>query len=273
MALDLGTAGKVLSEEEVEDFLTKLNKAGESLYRIETKLTEPDLDKKVDIVQFFGLKLEDAAGVGVNVGYADPNQLPTTTMDALSLTLAPLLKSTSHLLISATLTSFIPFYLPLLPLEPHHHLQLALKQSLAPLLEKLNDPKERTNTLAANSIAILGRKCYEAESVSPTTSGGKGKEKESLATIWERGIKDTLAGKGWRGKVGAMKMLFILRAEKQSRLPLKPWIGALVDLLEDSDGNVRDQAKEVGSSTSRTNDRPLSPSFLPHPPHPLHDPS
>jgi len=28
-------------------------------------------------------------------------------------------------------------------------------------------------------------------------------------------------------------------------LPLKPWLGTLVEMLEDGDGNVRDQAREV----------------------------
>ena len=42
-----------------------------------------------------------------------------------------------------------------------------------------------------------------------------------------------------------MKILLLMRAEKESRLPLKPWLAPLVDLLEDGDGNVRDQAREV----------------------------
>ncbi len=68
-----------------------------------------------------------------------------------------------------------------------------------------------------------------------------------LSGIWERMVKDGI-GKGWRGKVEGMKMLLVLRGEMGSGLPLKPWLGTLVDLLEDSDGNVRDQAREVGPS-------------------------
>lgn len=60
-------------------------------------------------------------------------------------------------------------------------------------------------------------------------------------------MKDVLVGKGWRGKVEGMKLLLAMRGEKGSRLPLKPWIPVLVDLLEDQDQNVRDQAREVCS--------------------------
>jgi len=152
------------------------------------------------------------------------------------------LRSTSHLLVTSVLTTFLPIYLPVLPITPPTHLRLASHHFLPPLLDKLNDPKERTHTAASSNIAVLGRKCYEAES---TPMVGKGKDKETLAGMWERMVKEGQS-KGWRGKVEGMKMLLVLRAEKGSRLPLKPWLGTLVDLLEDGDGNVRDQAREVG---------------------------
>ena len=65
--------------------------------------------------------------------------------------------------------------------------------------------------------------------------------------MWERTVKEGM-GKGWRGKVEGMKMLLILRGEKGSILPLKPWLGTLVEWLEDGDSNVRDQAREVRRS-------------------------
>ena len=73
----------------------------------------------------------------------------------------------------------------------------------------------------------------------------KGKEKEGLVGYWERFVKETMGGKAKRGKVEAMKILLVLRNEEKSRLPLKPWLGVLVELLEHGDGNVRDQAREV----------------------------
>lgn len=63
--------------------------------------------------------------------------------------------------------------------------------------------------------------------------------------MWERSVRDVLGGKGVRGKVEGMKVISSMRAEGKGRLPLKPWIGPLVDLLEDGDGTVRDQAREV----------------------------
>lgn len=184
-------------------------------------------------MQAFGLTLEEAS------------DLPQQTLDALTLSIAPLLKSTSHLLISAVLTSFIPFFIPFIPTTPTTHLQIALHQLLPALLDKLNDPKERVHTTARTGVALLGRKAYEAEPAGLGGSTIKGKEKEGPVAYWERLVKEAMGGKGWRGKVECMKMLLIMRGEEKSRLSLKPWLAPLVDLLEDGDGNVRDQAREV----------------------------
>lgn len=105
------------------------------------------------------------------------------------------------------------------------------------------------NAAASSNVAILGRKCYEAEAGTATSmassGSGKGKEKETLIGYWERMVKECLSGKGWRAKVEAMKMLLAMRQEEKSKLALKPWLPSLVELLEDGDGNVRDQAREV----------------------------
>lgn len=77
----------------------------------------------------------------------------------------------------------------------------------------------------------------------------KGKEKESLVSVWERQVKDgALAGKGWRGKVEGMKILVSLKGELGAKMPLKPWLGSLVEALEDGDSNVRETAREVSRS-------------------------
>jgi CLIP-associating protein 1/2 len=199
----------------------------------------------------------------------------------LTLSISPLLRSPHHLLITSIISSFLPFFLPHLPTAaPASNLRFALHQLLPSLLEKLNDPKERIHSSASSCIAILGQKCYEAEtpSSSPALHAGtngtgngfgigngnghgngngngngnfglgisvKGKEKEGLVGYWERSIKETMTAKGWRGKVEAMKMLLTMRSEMGPKLPLKPWIAPLVDLLEDGDNHVRDQAREV----------------------------
>ncbi|WVQ85520.1 hypothetical protein IAT38_007685 [Cryptococcus sp. DSM 104549] len=227
---------KVLSEEDVEATLTKLRAA--------------DADRKVDVIQFFSLELE-----GVE-------ELPESTIDPFILLLPPLLRSPHSLLQSSVLTSFLPFFLPLIPHAPTAHLRLALLQVLPALIEKLNDPKDRVHSAAANAVFKLGELCYAAEPpVSGSSSGSlsssagkaaglgqsvsKGKEKETLPAIWERCIKDALQGKAWRPKVEGMKVLVRMRSKVGGKLGLKGWLGVLVDLLEDGDGNVRDQAKET----------------------------
>ena len=129
----------------------------------------------------------------------------------------------------------------MLPTNTPHALRLALHQLLPPLLEKINDAKEKIHQAAAESLAILGKACYAAD-----LAMSKSKDKESLSAAWERGVKEgVLAGKGWRGKVEALKMLQKMRSDSKSGLPLKPWLPSLVDLLEDGDQHVREQAKEV----------------------------
>nr|XP_018264986.1 uncharacterized protein I303_03168 [Kwoniella dejecticola CBS 10117]OBR87144.1 hypothetical protein I303_03168 [Kwoniella dejecticola CBS 10117] len=234
-----------LSEEDVEARIVKLKSA------------EPD--KKVDIIQAFGLAIEEVS------------ELPESTIDPLTLLLPPLIRSSHPLLQTSTLSSFLPFYIPLIPTSPTSHLRLALLQILPALLEKLNDPKERIHTASNNVICLLGKISYIADPppaassssfAQPqlTSSGGskgslglgqsswggsKGKEKETLAQTFDRNLKDTLYSKSWRSKVESLKILARLKNELGPKFSLKGWLGVLVDLLEDSDGNVREQAKET----------------------------
>ncbi|WVQ97020.1 hypothetical protein IAU59_004130 [Kwoniella sp. CBS 9459] len=220
---------KVLSEADVEAKIIKLKAA--------------ETDKKVDILQFFGLELEDVA------------ELPESAIDPLTLLLPPYIRSSHPLLQSSTLSSFLPFFIPLIPLSPTSHLRLASLQILPALLEKLSDPKDRIHTAAANALFLLGVRCFQAEPSHPPaapssstgsmSSSGKGKEKETLPQTWERCLKDTMMGKAWRSKVEAMKVLVRIRAELGAKVGLKMWLAPLVDLLEDGEGHVREQAKET----------------------------
>ncbi|WWC96688.1 hypothetical protein V866_003560 [Kwoniella sp. B9012] len=216
---------KILAEDDVEARIAKLRSA------------EPD--KKVDIIQAFGLDFEDVT------------EIPDSTIDPLILLLPPLIRSSHPLLQISTLTSFLPFFIPLIPDSPSSlsHLRLTLLQVLPALLEKLNDPKERIHSASSNIIFLIGRKCFVVDPPHPSlgSSGTKGKEKEkeSLSQTFERMLKDTLNSKMWRPKVESLKILSRLRMELGSKLGLKGWLGILVDLLEDSDGNVREQAKET----------------------------
>lgn len=73
-------------------------------------------------------------------------------------------------------------------------------------------------------------------------------------------------------------MLTKVRSKEGAKMGLKAWLGILVDLLEDGDGNVRDQAREVSRPLPLTyiklteDDSRLSlSSYRPHRPHPLLD--
>ncbi|KIR43244.1 protein STU1 [Cryptococcus deuterogattii 99/473] len=226
---------KTLTESEVEATLVKLKAA--------------DPDRKVDIIQFFGLQLEDL------------KELPTNIIDPFLLILPPLIRTPHSLLLSSVLSSFLPYFLPLIPKHPTTHLRLALVQVLPALLEKLNDAKERIHSAAGNAIVILGELSWEAEPPVPTSnlnsSGSlkpgslssstntKSKSHETLPHLWERYLKDVLQGKAWRSKVEGMKVLARVRSKEGAKMGLKSWLGILVDLLEDGDGNVRDQARET----------------------------
>jgi CLIP-associating protein 1/2 len=151
------------------------------------------------------------------------------------------------------LTSFLPFFIPHLPASApsntHAHLRVAVVNFLPALLEKLNDPKEKIASPASTSIALLGKKCFEAEAGQAKDVSIKGKEKESLVGMWERQVKENaLVGKGWRGKVEGMKLILGLKSELGSKMSLKPWLATLVELLEDGDSNVRETAREVSRS-------------------------
>lgn len=188
-----------------------------------------DVDKKVNLIQLWGLKLETAS------------DLPERTIDAITLVVAPFVRSSSHLLLTSTLSSFLPAFLPLIPSSyTQSHLRVALSQLLPGLAEKLGDPKDKIHSAARECLVGLGRKVYESDAQPP-----RGKEKDSAAVVWEGAVKDVLAGRSARAKVESLRLILQLRSDASVKIPLKPWLPVLVDLLEDSDGAVRDSSREV----------------------------
>lgn len=228
-----------VTEEEVETFLNSLRAAGEFLGNFaHSMLTCTDVDKKVNLIQLWGIKLEDLEA------------LPDRSIDAITLLVSPFLRSPSHLLVTSTLSSFLPFFLPLIPTShAQSHLRVAILSLLPSLLEKLNDPKDKVHGPARVCVALLGAKCYEAEGTQ-LAQPVKGKERDSLTSLWESSVKDALGGRGVRVKLEVLKILGKLRNEPVAKLPLKPWLPSLVALLEDSDGSVRDSAREVGPNST-----------------------
>ncbi|ODO07599.1 hypothetical protein L198_01180 [Cryptococcus wingfieldii CBS 7118] len=232
------TTGKTLPESDVEATLVKLRSA--------------DPDRKVDIIQYFTVQLDGVTS------------LPESTIDPFLLLLPPLLRTPHSLLLNTVLSTFIPEFLPLIPHQPTSHLRIALLQVFPALAEKLNDAKERVHAAAGNDIFVLGEISWKADPPLPTSSFGPNsgksalshgttsklgssgpKDKETLSALWERQMKDVLQGRAKIAKVEAMKVLVKLREAVGGKMGLKGWLSVLVDLLEDGDGTVRDQARET----------------------------
>ncbi|WVQ71295.1 hypothetical protein IAR50_000822 [Cryptococcus sp. DSM 104548] len=230
--------GKTLPESDIEATLLKLKSA--------------DPDRKVDLIQFFTVQLDGVTS------------LPEPTIDPFLLLLPPLLRTPHSLLLTTLLSTFIPEFLPLIPHQPTSHLRLALLQVFPALAEKLNDPKERVHAAAGNDILALGEISWKADPPLPSSSLGSAsgkftlshsatsnlgssgpKEKETLSALWERQMKDVLQGRTKVAKVEAMKVVVRLREMVGAKMGLRGWLGVLVDLLEDGDGSVRDQARET----------------------------
>ncbi|BEJ18190.1 hypothetical protein CspHIS471_0704670 [Cutaneotrichosporon sp. HIS471] len=213
-------AASTITEEEVEAFLIDLRTG--------------DVDKKVNLVTHWGLKLE-----GVT-------ELPERTVDAITLLVGPFVRSSAHLLVSATLNTFLPLFLPLIPVTPALHLKLALSHMLPGLIEKLNDPKERMSGPARECLGLLGGKAYGSEFLTASQAGpSRVKDRDGVVSQWELAVKDALSGRAARAKIEILKLLLQMRNDPSMKLPLKPWLASLVNLLEDSDGAVRDQARET----------------------------
>ena len=102
---------------------------------------------------------------------AESGKIPEASLDAITLTFGPFLRSSSQLLVTSSLSSFLTFYIARLPSYSPRHVQLAIGQLLPGLLEKLNDPKERIHSAAAACLAALGKKCYEVEGAGPGSNG------------------------------------------------------------------------------------------------------
>ncbi len=179
-------------------------------------------------------------------------QIPSTCFSAITLSIPPLLKSTNHLLQQAVLIQLLPYYLPHLPARPLEHLRLAVHQLLSGLIEKMHEAKEKVHVPAEQNLVILGTLCYKADdhhahADSATSSSHKGKERETLGQVFETKLKEAMAAKGPRSKLGALKILLGIR-DSHAGLSLRPYMPLLVELLQDSDGTVREVARSVSGA-------------------------
>ncbi|KAJ9127352.1 hypothetical protein QFC24_000759 [Naganishia onofrii] len=219
------------------------------------KIRAADVARKVDVVQFFSLQMEATF------------ELPPTAVDAITLLIPTLLTSHSHLLYQSTLTSLLPTYLHLIPSTPADKLRAAVHQIMPPLLEKLNDAKERVHKPAESCLIDLGNAVFRKPSSSTintnlssstgSVSTGKGKEKETSVQMYERILVSAFEAKGSRSKVGGMRVLCGVRQQTRG-LGLKMFLPLLVAMLEDGDGSVREEAKSTIIDLLSPSDIPAS---------------
>jgi len=127
---------------------------------------------------------------------------------------------------------------------------------MSPLLEKMNDVKDRIHLPAVDNVtsiglAIFGDSKAGAESVisDSASSFGKGKEKETPQQTFERLLVNAMEGKSSKGKTGGMKVVVGIR-EKSSALGLRPFMPLLAGFLEDGDSGVREGARGVSGRSS-----------------------
>jgi hypothetical protein len=142
---------------------------------------------------------------------------------------------------------------------------------MPPLLEKLNDAKERVHKPAESCLIDLGNAVFRKPSSSTSNtnlssstgsvSTGKGKEKETSVQMYERILVSAFEAKGSRSKVGGMRVLCGVRQQTRG-LGLKMFLPLLVAMLEDGDGSVREEAKSVSPSFLSRFVKPLLSSAL-----------
>lgn len=110
------------------------------------------------------------------------------------------------------------------------------------LIDKLGDTRERAREHARDALVLLGGYAFRASGAASSLRAGKGGPETPLA-LFERHFREGgLAAKGWRVREGAVGALAALRRAHHA-FPLRPFLGPLVDALEDGDSNVRTQAQ------------------------------
>jgi hypothetical protein len=121
---------------------------------------------------------------------------------------------------------------------------------MSPLLEKMNDAKDRIHVPAVDNLIALGEVVFSNlkptpdSSESALSSSAKGKEKETIQQMYERLLTNAMEGKSPRGKIGGTKIVTGVR-EKCTGLGLRPFMPLLVGYLEDGDSAVRESSRNV----------------------------
>ncbi|KAF8592524.1 hypothetical protein K439DRAFT_1400409 [Ramaria rubella] len=209
-----------------------------------------DVDTKVDAIT--KLQAEFEAGVelfdvdelvaGLKACLRTPNQhLSTATLSAV-VPLFPLLlrrhpsspsatstSSTSITADSATLRQALNAFLP-----------------SGGIIDRLGDNREKAREKAKDALVAIGAVVFTSSGSQPAGSfrGKETRGPESPLQIYERCLREQgLASKSWRVREQSILTLAQLRRSYPA-FPLRPFLSPLVDTLEDSDGTVRECAKQ-----------------------------
>ncbi|EJD01068.1 uncharacterized protein FOMMEDRAFT_29840 [Fomitiporia mediterranea MF3/22] len=214
------------------------------LEKLISQCKSSDVDAKIDAVtklqKLFETGLSDADGL-VNA-------------------LKACLRTSNQHLTSATLAALPPFF-PLITTgklnDPDDSVDVhILRQILTAflpsggLLDRLGDRSERSREKARESMVVLGglalRNSPSLLSLSASSkSRDAGKGPETPLMIWERCLREGgLQSKVWRVREQAILTLVDVR-RVHPMLPLKPYLLPLVELLEDTDGTVRESARQA----------------------------
>ncbi|KAI9001213.1 clasp N terminal-domain-containing protein [Trametes punicea] len=227
--------------------------------RLVNQCKSNDIDARIDAITKLQAEFEarseipepDALIQAVKICLRTPNQhLTTATLSALP-PLIPLLvtrppaqiplpsSSTSPAASTSSATSS--------PIDPH-----AMRQVLTQLMpagggviDRLGD-KERARDKARETLVVMGGFAFRCSSTggSAMRSSRDGKGPETPLQLFERFLKEGgLASKVWRVREQSILVLVHIR-RAHHMFPLRPYLPLLVDALEDTDGTVRECARQ-----------------------------
>ncbi|KAI0721862.1 clasp N terminal-domain-containing protein [Cerioporus squamosus] len=227
--------------------------------RLVEKCKSNDIDAKVDAITKLQAEFEagteipeaDALVQAVKTCLRTPNQhLTTATLNALP-SLVPLLVTRSPAQIPLPSSSTSPAAstssASSSPVDAHA-LRMVLTQLMPAgggVIDRLGDSRERARDKARETLVLMGGFAFRCGSTgSHMNKSRDGKGPETPLQLFERYLREGgLMSKVWRVREQSMLVLVHIR-RAHHLFPIRPYLPHLVDALEDTDGNVRECARQ-----------------------------
>ncbi|KAF9519176.1 hypothetical protein BS47DRAFT_1388314 [Hydnum rufescens UP504] len=133
--------------------------------------------------------------------------------------------------------------------DPHrvHELRYALLAFLpnGGVIDRLGEPRETARAIAKDTLVLLGAAAFKFSGPAPASAlRQKDHKVETLFVVLDKFLKDVGFGsKVWRVREQTILTLVELR-RLHRQFPIRPFLSPLVEALEDSDGSVRDCARQ-----------------------------